>query len=352
MTAKTWSLPADRVASAPPEARGLRRDRVRLLVAEGHKLSHRTFDELCDVLVPGDLLVVNTSPTMPAALEPIGRANVVLHMSMRHDDGSWTVELRHADQRGPKLDGAPGDVFLIPDGAVQLVRPVTGQPLDAPRLWTASVAGDVQEIMARHGAPIRYGYVPEAWPLEAYQTVFADRTRWPGSAEMPSAARPFTVDVVNCLRRRGIGFASIELHTGVSSQEAGEPPQPEPFTVPWSTAVKVRKTRRRGGRVIAVGTTVTRALESAVDHTGAIVAMRGWTDLVLQSHTPTQWVDGIITGWHPPGTSHLSLLRAVAGTELVGDAYEAALQGPYLWHEFGDSCLLISPRASSASRAA
>jgi S-adenosylmethionine:tRNA ribosyltransferase-isomerase len=175
-------------------------------------------------------------------------------------------------------------------------------------------------------------------PLAEYQTVFA---RTPGSAEMPSAGRPFTRKLVTDLVTRGIGIAPIELHTGVSSQDPGEPPQPERFTVPATTARAVNTTRAWGSRVVAVGTTVTRALESAVDSVGVVRATRGWTDLVLGPQRPAQAVSGLVTGWHAPGASHLQLLEAVAGPQLVDRAYAEALRARYLWHEFGDSCLLL-----------
>jgi S-adenosylmethionine:tRNA ribosyltransferase-isomerase len=207
-------------------------------------------------------------------------------------------------------------------------------------LWRARVGldGGLPAYLERHGRPIRYGYVPDPVPLAEYQTVFA---REPGSAEMPSAGRPFTADLVVELITRGIALAPITLHTGVSSQEPGEPPQPERYSVPESTARAVNMTRAWGGRVVAVGTTVTRALESAADGEGIVRPSRGWTDLVLGPGRPAQVVDGLVTGWHAPGASHLELLEAVAGTTLVERAYAEAVRTRYLWHEFGDSCLLL-----------
>jgi S-adenosylmethionine:tRNA ribosyltransferase-isomerase len=226
----------------------------------------------------------------------------------------------------------------LPDG-VQLVV-LEPHPEGQTRLWRARIGvdGGIVAYLARHGRPIRYGYVPQPIPIADYQTVFA---RTPGSAEMPSAGRPFTADLVTELVTRGIGVAPIELHTGVSSQDPGEPPQPERFRVPATTARAVNMTRAWGGRVVAVGTTVTRALDSAVDGVGVVRERAGWTDLVLGPRRPAQVVRGLITGWHAPGASHLQLLEAVAGTELVERAYAEALHARYLWHEFGDSCLLL-----------
>ncbi len=158
---------------------------------------------------------------------------------------------------------------------------------------------------------------------------------------MPSAGRPFSAELVTELVTRGIAFAPITLHTGVSSQEAGEPPQPERYRVPATTTRAVNLTRDWGGRVIGVGTTVTRALESAADRTGVVHGRSGWTELVLGPQRPARVVNGLITGWHQPGSSHLELLEAVAGAELVERAYHAAVRDRYRWHEFGDSCLLL-----------
>jgi S-adenosylmethionine:tRNA ribosyltransferase-isomerase len=214
------------------------------------------------------------------------------------------------------------------------------QPAGQHRLWRARprIDGGVTAFLARHGRPVRYGYVPQRWPLAEYQTVFA---REPGSAEMPSAGRPFTEHVVTDLVTRGVAVAPLVLHTGVSSQEPGEPPQPERFRVPAATARLVNSARAAGGRVIAVGTTVTRALESAADADGSVRAVHGWTDLVLGPSRPARVVTGLVTGWHAPGASHLALLEAVAGPALVERAYAEALRQEYRWHEFGDSCLLL-----------
>lgn len=334
---RTFELPAGVEAGAPPTVR----DAVRLLVAHRGGVEHARFSQLGEFLSPGDLLVVNTSATLAAAVDGTrgDGLGVTVHFAAALDDGSWVVEVRpDHDASGPVSDGREGDVIELPDG-VQLVL-IAPHPAGQRRLWQARVGveGGVIAYLARHGRPIRYSYVSAPIPLAEYQTVFARR---PGSAEMPSAARPFTTELVTDLITRGIGIAPIELHTGVSSQDAGEPPQPERFRVPRTTAQLVNMTRALGGRVIAVGTTVSRALESAVDGVGVVRERAGWTDLVLGPDRPAQVVRGLVTGWHAPGASHLQLLEAVAGAELVERAYDAALRARYLWHEFGDSCLLL-----------
>jgi S-adenosylmethionine:tRNA ribosyltransferase-isomerase len=188
------------------------------------------------------------------------------------------------------------------------------------------------------GRPIRYRHTDGPYPLDAYQTIFA---MVPGSAEMPSAGRPFTDRLVTALTTQGVAVAPLTLHTGVSSLEAGEDPYPEWFEVPESTAALVNHTRANGGRVVAVGTTVVRALETTVDSRGRSHPGRTWTDLVIGSDHTLGVVDGLITGWHEPESTHLDLLEAVAGRRLLAESYRNALEHGYLWHEFGDSHLIL-----------
>ena len=347
MESTRFVLPDELQAREPPEAHGLRRDGVRMLVAASAGLRHLRFVDLPSVLAPGDLVVVNTSATLPAAVPGArGKAGpVAVHFSSPAAPCVWLVELRPPIQAtGPVTDAYAGDRIDLPDGVgLTLSAPHTRTRDGHVRLWRASVAveGDVAQYLQRVGHPISYGYVPKTWPLRYYQTVFA---REPGSAEMPSAGRPFTTDLVTALVSGGVVMAPISLHTGVSSLEAGEPPVAERYLVPAATARLVNLTRRSGGRVIAVGTTVTRALETVADSAGQINAGAGWTDLVLGPGRPARVVDGLVTGWHAPGASHLLLLQAVAGADLVADAYREALRMGYLWHEFGDSALLLADR--------
>ena len=353
-----FALPDDLTATEPPEHRGLSRDGVRLLVAEpapertgGVRLTHTRFRELGRHLAPGDLIVVNTSKTIAAEVDATadGGWPVVLHVASPLDDGSWVIELRTApDGARPLLNARPGELIGLADGfRVRLIAPYPGRAASPTghgnRLWRAEVTGDrpFPDYLQHHGRPISYGYLHGRWPLADYQTVFA---RHPGSAEMPSAGRPFTAELVTDLISQGVAFAPITLHTGVSSQEAGEPPQPERFEVPAATARLVNDTRLNGGRVIAVGTTVTRALESAAGPDGWVSPARGWTELVIGPDHPARVVTGLITGLHNPDASHLLLVESVAGAALAQRAYDAAVEARYLWHEFGDSCLLLGDR--------
>jgi len=339
MSTLDFVLPEGLEATEPPAAR----DDIRLLVASAaNGMRHAPFGQFGEFLAPGDLVVVNTSATLAAAVDG-NRAGVPVevHFSAELDDGAWVVEVRPAGpSTGPVTNLRPCEVITLDAAAGAALIVGRPRPAGQTRLWEARarIDGGVSAFLARHGRPIRYAYVPHQWPLADYQTVFA---REPGSAEMPSAGRPFTEHVVTDLITRGVALAPIVLHTGVSSQEPGEPPQPERFRVPEATARLVNSTRQAGGRVVAVGTTVTRALESAVETGGLVHARHGWTDLVLGPARPARVVTGLVTGWHAPGASHLALLAAVAGNALVERAYAEALRLEYRWHEFGDSCLLL-----------
>ncbi len=343
MTADALAAPGPlRSASVPPEARGLARDEVRLLVARPGGVEHARFWDLVRHLEPGDLVVVNTSATLAAAVDGHrGRTPVTVHLSTALPDGTWAVELRPGRRAdGPVRDVEPGDTVDLPGGRLHVVEPYPDPAAAGSRLWRARVVvpGSVPAYLARHGRPIVYAYVDGDWPLSDYQTVFG---RDPGSAEMPSAGRPFTDARVTDLVTAGVAVAPVTLHTGVSSLEPGDPPLPEPFRVPEPTARLVEHTRVHGGRVVAVGTTVTRALETAAGEDGRVHAAEGWTDLVLGPQRPARVVTGLVTGWHEPGASHLSLLEAVAGPDLVQTAYAEARAAGYLWHELGDSALLL-----------
>ncbi|HEX6084236.1 MAG TPA: S-adenosylmethionine:tRNA ribosyltransferase-isomerase [Thermoanaerobaculia bacterium] len=322
MTTLDFELPRELEAREPAELRGDGRDDVRLMVTrrDDDSIVHAHFRDLPRFLRAGDLVVLNATATLPAAVEN-------LHFSTALPGGLVVVEPRGGQAIPP----------LLPGGAtITLLAPYR----DSARLWIARLDGvsDLRAYLTRYGRPIAYSYVDRRFPLDAYQTVFAEE---PGSAEMPSAGRAFTRQLLVCLRRRGVRLAKLVLHAGVASLESHERPYDELYEVPVRTAEEVRRAKERGGRVVAVGTTVVRALESSVDRGGRVIASRGWTDLVITPERGLRVVDALLTGFHEPRATHLAMLEALAGRTHVRKAYDAALESRYLWHEFGDLHLIL-----------
>jgi S-adenosylmethionine:tRNA ribosyltransferase-isomerase len=326
---------------------GRERDEVRLLVtSERAELAHTDFVALPDFLSAGDVIVVNDSATLAAAVRAqLGRLRLRLHVSSAVPGTSRRlVELRLPEGLGsaPYASAKTGDIVRLPGSAravLRAPRPRAGKP---PRLWEAELTlpSELHEYLASHGEPIRYGYVSRAWGLDAYQTIFA---RIPGSSEMPSAARSFSWRLVRRLRARGVSIVSLTLHTGVASLESDEEPTPEPFHIPRATAQAVNDARREGKRVIAVGTTVVRALESATNRAGRVEAAEGVTDLIIARDRDVRSISGLLTGFHEPHASHIKILQAVAGENAVVRSYRAAADNGYRLHEFGDVHLLMTP---------
>jgi S-adenosylmethionine:tRNA ribosyltransferase-isomerase len=344
MSAPAFVLPERLEAGEPPERHGVGRDEVRMMVTHRStgEIVHARFHDLPEYLGRGDLLVVNNSATLPAAVS--GRLADGVPIELRFAGPApdlprgewWVVELRSPDGAEPfEPPPAPQRIELPAGARVTTIEAYT----DGNRLWLASIRlGEaVEDYLMRHGRPIRYAYVDREYPLETYQTAFALHR---GSAEMPSAARPFTPSLVAALVARGILISPITLHAGVSSPERDEPPAAERYQVPEATARLVNATRAWGNRVIAVGTTVVRALETVADGDGSLRAGHGWTNEVISPERGLLAVDGLLTGWHEPMASHFGLLEAALGAESLAASYQAALAHGYRWHEFGDSHLI------------
>lgn len=345
-----FTVPPEREAHEPPEARGLTRDEVRLMVTDRRsgEIVHARARDLPAFLRSGDLLVLNVSATLPAAVtaQRTGGRTIALHLSTGLAPDLWIVEPRTPTAPGGRAERAAtphassvaaGEVLSLPgEGRAAMLRPYRG----SRRLWVAHLDLPVPPIdyLARWGRPISYPYVPEPWPLAMYQNVYAEV---PGSAEMPSAGRALTHEILRRLRANDVGIAKLVLHTGVASLERDEPPYEEFYEVPADTAEAVQIAQVTGGRVIAVGTTVVRALESSVDAADRVIASRGWTDLVITPERGVRVVSGLLTGFHEPQASHLAMLEAIADPRALERSYREALATGYLWHEFGDVQLLI-----------
>lgn len=346
-----YDLPSDLNASEPPEARGLQRDEVRLMVSHlsSNRVTHTRFREIGDFLEEGDVLVLNTSGTLNAALEATRSdgTTVELHLSTRLPAELWVVELRQPGNDGtlPLYDAVAGETLQLPGGATTTLHtahhPAHRNGYEGKvRLWIATVdfPCTMHNYLAEFGFPIRYSYVKKEWPLHYYQTVYATEG---GSAEMPSAGRAFTEELITGLVARGISIVPLILHTGVASLEEHEPPYEEYYRVPHQSARIVNEARQAGRRIIAVGTTTVRALETvtgadAVTHPG-----EGWTQVVITPERGIRAVDGLLTGLHEPRATHLAMLEALAGREHLELTYQEALDHHYLWHEFGDLHLIL-----------
>lgn len=352
LSAIEFSLPAELEASAPPEARGLRRDQVRLMVSNysTDQIRHNRFYHLDKYLDEGDVIVINTSRTRNSALlarREDGSA-VELHLSTHFDDDLWTVEVRAMAELGKTKhleDARGGEVLNLPAGASAILEgPYVSDCVDDSKpsetLWLARLnfPDQVDDYLERYGFPIRYNYVKEKWPLSFYQTVYATEA---GSAEMPSAGRPFTPRLLKRLQAKGVKIAPLILHTGISNIDTHEPPYKEFYRVSPETAQMVNEARAAGHRIVAVGTTAIRALETVTNGVGETHAGEGWTCLVITPQRGLRAVNALITGMHEPDASHLAILEALAGQSHIKLAYEEALRKGYLWHEFGDLHLII-----------
>ena len=328
---KSFSLPAELNACIPPEERGVRRDHVKLMVIEKEtgKIAHDVFYHLDHYLRKGDLLLLNNSRTIPAVLWTHCGKEVRLARSLT--SRYWDVLII-----GDEVE--TGMELHFPN---QLMAKVKNQ-VDGTPLWTVSFNQENElffDTLYRHGEPIRYEYIDTPWELESYQTVYASV---PGSAEMPSAGRAFSWELLFELQKKGIKLGFLQLHTGLSDFCDDEFPvkpavNPEYYHVPEETIKSIHEAKKTGGRIIAVGTTVVRAVESAI-LTGKA---EGITSLSIGEHDQLQAIDGLLTGFHEAEASHLDLLGSLIDSKKLVDAYEIAIKERYLWHEFGDMNLII-----------
>ncbi len=341
-----FNLPPLLEASVPPETRaGGSRSNVRLMVSHiaANEVFHTRFTEMGSHLQPGDVLVINISKTIKASLPIADRSELRVHVSTHLPNHSWVVELRRVTdgKSSPYLEASTGQLLPLPAHAmVKLAAPYIRRDDGGVRLWTAyfDLPTDLFTYLERYGEPIRYHYVTQRWPIEAYQTVYATES---GSAEMPSAGRAFTPELITQLIASEIHIVPLVLHTGVASLEVNETPYEEYYRIPQPTADLIRLAKQNGQRVVAVGTTVVRAIESAASPDGDVVPGERWTDLVITPERPMRVVDGILTGIHEPQATHLSMLEALAGRSHIQLCYQAALKEEYLWHEFGDLHLIL-----------
>ncbi len=345
-------LPETLNASYPPERRGLRRDHVRLMISDRRtgKSIHTHFFRLPDYLLPGDVIVLNVSRTVPAVLkaswmreEKLLARSVEIRLAARHDEGSWEALVLG---EGVKA----GDLFHFSPSLSAVVTAVRARyPL--VRLRFSLEGAELFEQIYHLGEPVRYEYIHQPWNLDYYQTVYASV---PGSVEIPSAGRAFSWELLLELRKKGVQTACLTLHTGLSylmdDRYRLEPEKNcEFYSIPEQTARVINQAKKSGGRIIAVGTTVVRALESAALSDGTCMAQMGRTCLRIDEKTPLKVTDGLITGFHEPEASHLDLLSAFVKPPILAGMYEEAIREGYLWHEFGDIHLILTESDSTCT---
>lgn len=339
----------------PARAPAATRDGVRMMVLDvggGARPRDLPFTALPEVLRPLDLLVVNDAATIPASWWGRDETGSTIEFRLSHRAGPdrwWAVTFGAGDWRTRTEDrGAPPS--LVPGSIVvfgELTAHVTAVDPKSPRwveLCFARSGPRLLRAFYEQGAPVQYSYLQEEEPLWSFQTTFASRA-W--AVEMPSAGRPLTWAMLDRLRVRGVQSTSVTHAAGLSS--TGDPsldarlPVPERYEVPERTVDAVARAKERGGRVIAVGTTVVRALEGAIREAGGVLGPgAGVTDLRIDADFEAQVVDGILTGMHEEAESHFELLRAFAPRAMLLDALEVARVAGYRAHEFGDTCLILT----------
>lgn len=340
-----FDLPQDLVAREPAERRGLNRDQVRLLVVDrkSHAIEHARFDQIGNWLLPGDLLVFNSSRTIPASLngfDSSGSVSFDVRIAEHLADDSWLAMIVC---KKSEFDLHAGLQIYFGLG---LSAVISEQHTNIPRLWQIRFShkgSKLFDLLYRIGRPVRYEYVSNPWSLDDYQTIYATE---PGSAEMPSAGRAFTWKSFLELKRHGIQTAFITLHTGLSSfmdddLDLKHLVSEEEYQIGDHAAEQINRARDNGNRIIAIGTTVVKTLESAADEHGHINAGHGYTRLHISSDTKLCIVNGLLTGLHEPHASHLDLLSAFLPASVIHKAYDEAIIYKYLWHEFGDLNLII-----------
>lgn len=352
------ATPRDESRTRAPVAPVLRADEVsrhavRLVAVDrdADAIAIRRFGALPELLRAGDLVVVNDAATLPGSLHGRTSRGEPLELRLAAPvDGSRLAGVvfgagdfrTRTEDRAPPPPLAAGDVLAFGE-LLATVAQVSGRRVEL----VARGSGDAlwQQLYAR-GAPIQYAHRREPLPLYEVQTAYAAR---PWAAEMPSAGRPLTWDVLLGLRRAGIAIATLTHAAGLSS--TGDDaldralPWPERYEIPRATVDALARSKSRGGRVIAVGTTVVRALESAASASD-LVAGSGVATQRIDATYPLRVVDGLVSGLHVPGESHFDLLSAFAPPARLARALELAASEGLSSHELGDACLLVSGRGT------
>lgn len=335
-----YSLPADLIAQEPAEERSA--SRLLVLKRDGPALLHRAFSDLSEFLDPGDLLVANSSRVFPARLlgRRKGGGSAELLLIADEGGGRWQALLR------PSRRLRAGDELEIgPDLRARVISPAADPH---GRRLVQLDAEDADLALERHGLVPLPPYIrrpPGAEDVERYQTVYAQER---GSIAAPTAGLHFTNELLGELAAHGVGWATVVLHVGPGtfapvrvSDVSDHRLPPESFVVPSETAAAVREARRRGGRVIAVGTTAARVLETVGRDDRCVEASSGKTDLVIVPGFHFRVVDGLVTNFHLPRSSLLLLVAAFAGRERILETYQEAVRRRYRFYSYGDAMLVL-----------
>lgn len=322
----------------PQEYTGGRRSDVKLLSIDRSKGSFefREFEEIFNLLEPDDVIVFNNSSTLPAHFRPYDREErrfVDLNIGYHENGLLAEIRSRHTNcYSGKRLYFANGSYISL-----------SRRMRDYGRYWEINPGNgfDLHERSSSEGSYINYDENMQGLPGSVYASEIA---RIPGSVEYPSASRPFTRSILDRLKNNGIRILEITLHCNLGSLDATEFYNkkrllPEYFSVNEDVADELTYLRRNGSRIIAVGTTVVRALESARNGE-KFYPVQGYTDIIIDRHRRTG-IDGLITGMHDPSTSHLLMLSSFVDIELIKASYLAAAESGFAWHEFGDSCIIL-----------
>jgi S-adenosylmethionine:tRNA ribosyltransferase-isomerase len=329
----------------------------RLLVvdADAGTLEDRSLEALPALLDPGDILVVNDAATLPASLSGTAAEGSAVEVRLAgvEPHGAWRCVLLGAGDWRTPTESRPPPPLLAPGSVVRFAPRFVGtvervSPVSPRLVWIRfTPAGEgFWRALYRHGRPVQYAYEPLPLPLERVQTPYASR---PWSSEMPSAGRGLALPLLARIRARGVRVAPLTHAAGLSSTGDAELdaalPLPERFEIPEATVAAIEAARLWGGRVVAVGTTVVRALEgSAVQNGGQVQAGHGTTDLVLGAGHRRAVVDGLLSGIHARDSSHFALLRAFLPPPIDTHYLLQVAAGGYRGHEFGDSTLILPAR--------
>lgn len=346
-TAIRFNLTDEQNIKKPHELRGINRDHVKLFVIDrkNARTYHSAFNHLSDFLRRGDLLIFNSGRTLPASLKTVNykaQQNLEVRLAEHLPDDSWLVLFLYQNKTHFHSNLKPGLKIKFESG---LSASIIERNIHNPRLWKIKFSVTGQElinIFNQIGKPIHYGYISAPLPLEYFLTVFS---KDPLTSQMPNAGRAFTWKMIFDLKNKGIDTAFLTIHTGLSSyldnSKAGHLMTEEEYFISASTADKIEAAKISNGRIVAVGTSVVRAIESSALQSGKVIPGHAYTSLRITEEYKLKIADGLITGFHEPEASHLDLISAFLSPAVIKKTYEEAIEKKYLWHEFGDLCLIL-----------